>query len=178
MILKIITSTLLKSMKMIKNFNVLVLLLFVLNISCISESGNKSNLLSKKLFLDSKIHEIDSIKNEITQRNSNIKYYRELLLPYTINEPLELVVCVSDPNFYTYLYFYENSYFEEFYDGPGGKVIKGTWKFENDTIYCNSKEYLSPLKVSFSRVLKESKSLTSFFEYCIVDKMGEEEIKK
>ena len=160
---------------MIKHFTVLLLLLLVSNVSCLDESGNKSNRLSQKLIIDSKNHEIDSLKNEITQINLNIKYYRELLLPYTINEPLGLVVCVSDPNFYTYLYFYKNSYFEDFYDGPGGKVIKGTWKFENDTIYCNSKEYSSQQKICFSSLLKDSKSLKSFFEYCIVDKMEEED---
>ncbi len=163
---------------MVRNYKILFLLLLIFNVSCVN---NKEGIYDKEKnneVIKLKEYEIDSIQKEISKVEENIKTYKKLLLPYTVNEPLGLIVCISDPNYYTYLSFYKDSKLEDYYDGPGGSIMNGTWRFERDTIYYKTKQYIKEQKISFSDLLRESQSLKHSFNYCIVDKISENKLDK
>jgi len=164
-------------MKINKNFSILIIFLLIFNYSCINNKKSSELQLQEKLYKE-QLQALDSIRNEISELKEKIECYKKLLLPYTVKTPLGLVVCLSDPSHYSYLSFYNNSYMEDYYSGASGKIIKGTWSFENDTIYYDSPDYFKPQKISFKDLLHESQSLTYDFNYCIVDKMPNDALDK
>lgn len=151
-------------------YKIAILFISIYMVSCSGIYNEEPTVNEYQQKADSLHIAITAMRKNIIDIKQKIESYNDLRLAENIKSPEGLVICEADPNYYTYLTFNSDSTFEDYYEGPNGTTVIGTWTFKNDTIYYNSKEYERPQKIPFKEVIAGTKSLSRGFEYCIVEK--------